>query len=414
MTVHPPRGPTDDRLYTRQFFQVFAAVVLFMAGFALQFHFGEYVAYLGYGVDTLGWVLGISMVGALAVRLHIGRWIDRFGCRPTWLVGTAVFVLAVGSLQFVRPLWAIVVLRTVGNIAVAAVMTTVAVFAAAIAPPARKAESLGTIGLAGFLGMIVGPTMGDWVFAGPDQTMLTYRIFFTASAVCALSAGLIIRFIDLPEASGPVAKPDLDAGPAAAPRSSQVRVILAHWPGMVLLVAVAFSSVFTLQITFLERLAEARGFEDIKLFFLTYGPTAIVLRIVFRRLPQRLGRSRTLVGGMILQGIGVLGLVGIDTQWQLVLPAMLMGAGHCFIFPSMVDLGAQCLPPEHRGTGTSTVLGAGDLGVLIGLIVLGRVIEQVGYDAALQGLAATVLVTAILFTISQRQHIFGRRQRSDV
>ena len=123
-------------------------------------------------------------------------------------------------------------------------------------------------------------------------------------------------------------------------------------------------------------------------------------------------RSRTLVGGLMLQGIGVLGLVGIDTQWQLVLPALLMGAGHCFIFPSMVDLGAESLPPEHRGTGTSTVLGAGDLGILIGLIVLGRVIERVGYDAALQGLAATVLITAILFAISRRKHVFGRRPRS--
>ncbi|MCP4246140.1 MAG: MFS transporter [bacterium] len=411
MTAHP-RCPAEDRLYTRQFFQVFAAVVLFMGGFALQFHFGEYVAYLGHGVDTLGWVLGISMVGTLAVRLHIGRWIDRFGCRPTWLVGTATVALAIGSIQFVQPLWALVILRMVFYMAFAAVMTTVAVFAAAVAPVGRKAESLGTIGLSGFLGMILGPTVGDWIFSGSEPTILTFRVFFTLSAACSLSAGLIIWFIDLPEASGPTAERAGALTSPTVPRPSQIRLILAHWPGTILLVALSFSAVFSLQSIYLERLAEARGFENIKLFFLTYGPTAMVLRIIYRRLPQRLGRTRTLVGGLTLQGIGVLCLVGIDEQWQLVLPALLMGAGHCFIFPSMVDLGAESLPPEYRGTGTSTVLGAGDLGILIGLIVLGRVIERVSYDAALQGLAATVLVTAVLFATSRRKHIFGWRSQS--
>ena len=53
------------QLYTRKFFQVFGAAALFMTGLALQFHFGQYVEYIGYGVDTLGWILSISMVGTL-------------------------------------------------------------------------------------------------------------------------------------------------------------------------------------------------------------------------------------------------------------------------------------------------------------------------------------------------------------
>ena len=92
------------RLYDKQFYQVFAAVVLFMSGVALQYHFGQYIEFLGFGVDTLGRILSISMVGTLLIRLHIGRWIDRFGCRATWMVGSVVVAATVGSIQFAQDL----------------------------------------------------------------------------------------------------------------------------------------------------------------------------------------------------------------------------------------------------------------------------------------------------------------------
>ena len=50
-----------------------------MTGIALQFHFGQYVAFVGYGPQALGWILGISVVGSLLVRLQVGGWVDRFG-----------------------------------------------------------------------------------------------------------------------------------------------------------------------------------------------------------------------------------------------------------------------------------------------------------------------------------------------
>lgn len=257
--------------------------------------------------------------------------------------------------------------------------------------------------------MIAGPTLGDWIFSGGTESILPYRIFFSASAACTLAAGVVMALVELPTTPSPTKEPPRQTALSDEPRPSQIRVILAHWPGAILLIGAAFSMVFALQTCFLERLAETSGFMNVKVFFLTYGLTAIVLRIICRRVPERLGRSRTLVGGMLLLGVGILGLVGVRTEWQLVLPALLMGAGHCFIFPSMVDLAAERLPPEHRGTGTSLILGAGDLGLLTGLIVLGKVIDNLGFDAALYALATIVLATAVLFAFSRRELFFRRR-----
>ena len=402
---------SDDRLYTRDFFQMCAAVALFMTGVALQFHFGQYMGFLGHGVDTLGLVLSLSVIGTLAIRLQIGYWIDRFGCRPAWLIGTALVAVTVGSIQFVSQLWVIVALRMTSSMATALAMTTVAVFAANIAPPRRRAESIGTMGLAGFVGMLIGPTLGDLIFAGAADTITPYRVFFTTSAVLSLLAGGVLLVVQAPSdaVDHDSAKPARGSQPASG--AAQRAIIYKHWPGWILLISVVFSMVFCVQSLFLERLAEIRGFKDIKLFFLVYAPTAMVLRLTFRRLPERIGRTRTLLAGMLLFAVGLACLTSVSQAWHLAIPGFLMGAGHCFIFPSMVDLAADRLPPEKRGTGTALVLGAGDVGMLIGYWSLGELIETYDFGVALWTLTGTVALGAIVFALSRWQQVIGRRGR---
>ncbi|MCH8965792.1 MAG: MFS transporter [Planctomycetes bacterium] len=406
----------DDRLYTRQFAQMFSAVLLFMTGVALQFHVGQYIEYLGHGVDVLGRIMSIGMVGTLLMRLGVGRWIDRVGCKPIWLAGAVAFAIATGSMQFATQLWVITLLRALSGMATAAALTTVAVFAAQIAPPRRRAESIGSMGLAGLMGIAVGPTVGDLIFADAADSITPFRIFFFGSAACSLLSGVIVLKLTMrsnPQgAAGGIesrlvgslrdsahSNDPSDPAPVLASRPSQRTLVLLHWPGMVLLVGLVFAMAFCVPSMYLERLAEARGFHDVKLFYLVYSPTAILLRIIFRRLPQRIGRSPTMVLGMLLMTAGLCCLLGIDSQWRLIPPGILMGAGHCFIFPSMVDLAAGRFPAEHRGTGTSLILGAGDVGMLIGFGALGELIDAFGFDAALLTLAGLMLVSAGAFSL---------------
>jgi len=87
----------------------------------------------------------------------------------------------------------------------------------------------------------------------------------------------------------------------------------------------------------------------------------------------------------------------------------LMGARHCFIFPSMFDLSASSLPGQYRGTGTALILGAGDVGMLIGFTTVGEVIDRFGYGAAICGLAGVLFVVSVAVAIRRREHVFGQR-----
>ena len=405
--------PVEAPLHTPLFFRVFAAVMLYMTGVSLQFHIGHYFAHLGHDVDLLGRVLAVGAAGVLLVRFQLGRWIDTAGCRRIWLVCMVTTALAVGLMQFTTSVAGLVALRLMWNVSQAAVMTTFSVFAGLIAPPHRRAESLGTMGLSGFVGMTIGPTLGDVIFATLGGGATAFHVFFTASALCSLAAATVVFFaVRLPDgleaqraqrvremATPAPIKVD---SPAHDRREPLIGLLWRYLPASILPIAIAFHMTFCLQMSFLERLAAERGFDNIKLFFLTYAPTAIVLRIAMRRLPEQIGRRSTVLLGAGLFLAGLMFLLGVQREVGLILPGILMGAGHCFIFPSMIDLCASAYPREHRGLGTSLVLGAGDVGILLGFAILGGTIAAVGYDWTIVGLGG-VLVLASLPLLRRRR-----------
>ncbi len=358
----------DNRLYTPQFFQVLAGAMLTMVAVSMQFHFGEYVASLGYSVAILGWIAGIGVVGSMLLRPYVGTWIDRFGCRPFFFAAALGAAVANLSFPHTRTFWVICVVRILMAASYATFLTTVAVYAAHAAPARRRAESLGTVGIGGFLGMMMGPAIGDIIFASGGATQASFVRFFSTMAVVSLLAGVVVANVRVRAPS-----PHIEA-PAVG------KLLRDYWPGGVLLVCVAFAMCLTIQMTFLERFAHDRGFENIRWFFLAYGVAAILLRIFFRRVPQRFGRHRVCSLGLCVMGFGVILFIPVRAQWHLVFPALLMGSGHAFVFPSMVDLVADRLPVAHRGVGTSLALGAMDVGFVLGGVVYGQLIGLCGFE----------------------------------
>ena len=385
---------TGDRLYTLQFFQVLTGAMLTMTGVAMQFHFGEYIAHLGFSVDVLGWITGIGVVGSLMLRPYAGTWIDRLGCRPCFIVAALGGAAANFLFQYVESFWLVCLVRILMAASNATFLAAVATYAAQAAPAERRAESLGTIGVGGFLGMMAGPAIGDVIFANGYDPARTFAIFFTTVAALSLAAGAVVANVRLPAPDQPVHHPPFTT------------LLRRHWPGKILVVGVVFAACINVHMVFLERFAEHRGFGNISWFFLVYAPTAITLRVVWRQIPQRFGRRRVCAAGGICLGLGLLLLLPVQASWQLIFPALVMGAGHALTFPSMVDLVAQAMPIEHRGVGTSLALGAMDVGFLLASITWGQLI-------AWQGFSVTFTVAALVAVGVALWYLYGSRSLNE-
>ncbi len=380
----------SQRLYTLQFCQVLFAATLTMTGVSMQFHFGEYVTSLGFDVSTFGQLAGIGMIGSLLLRLHIGRWIDQLGCRRCFVTSAIVGAAANVSFQFLEDYYAIAAARIVMQSAIATFLATVAVYAAQVAPAERRAESLGTIGIGGFLGMMIGPAIGDWILQDSAFAANRFSWYFCLVGACTLAAGALVLNLDMPRRH--------------EPDGERVRtVVMRFWPGWVLLPPIVFAAALTVHMNFLERYVEYRHFQNLRWFFLIYAPSAIAIRLLFRRLPQQLGRRRVCLFGLLLMAGGLLLFIPVHREWQLIFPAFVMGSGHSLVFPSMVDLAAERMPMRYRGLGTSLALGAMDIGFFSGGFVWGELIKRRGFEQMFVTAACTVVFVAGFFAVSARR-----------
>ncbi len=394
----------QSRLYTRQFFQLFAAVILHMTGVSLQFHFGKYIAQLGGQEDVLGWIMGIGMAGSLLVRPRIGSWVDQLGTRPVLLAGTITAGAAALGCRLTSDLTSLAVLRIVFTLANAMFFTAVAARAAQLATPRRRAESLGTIGMGGFAGIILGPALGDWIFAHQIPDVSPFTVFFLAAAAAHWGAAGLVMTLRRPQV-------EVDADPDTT-RRPLFCVLRTYWPGTILLVGATFALAQTIPFLWLERFAKAQGLDYIRNFYFGYAPAAIALRLIGRRVPELFGRRRTLVMGLVLMSCGFLLLKAVRTELGLFLPAIVMGSGHCFIYPSLIDLGAAKLPPAQRGLGTSIILGSMDLGFLTGFICWGQLITHMGFAFTFEVVTGWMLLVAAVYAWQERRAILARAYKT--
>ena len=64
-----------------------------MAAVAVLYRYADFVTLLGGTEFHLGWIVGVGMVGSLAMRMVLGSWIDRYGAGLLWLGSTLLFVV---------------------------------------------------------------------------------------------------------------------------------------------------------------------------------------------------------------------------------------------------------------------------------------------------------------------------------
>ncbi|MCK4658978.1 MAG: MFS transporter [Phycisphaerae bacterium] len=387
----------QPRLYTWQFFQLFGIVVLYVTGMSLQYHFGKYTAELGWHEDVLGWIMGIGMAGSLLVRPWIGNWVDRLGTKPVLLAGTVLAGAAALSYRLTSDMSVLVILRIVATLANALFYTAMASHAAHLAPPHRRAEILGSVGIAGFVGIVIGPVLGDWIFSQRVVQVSPFTVFFVAAAVIHwMAAGLACT----------LRRPHLEPTRRTA-HQPFLHTLRTCWPGMILLAGVTFFLSQTIVSLWIERFAKSQGIPNIRVFYLGYASIAIVLRIIGRRIPELAGRQRTLIIGFVLMSCGFLLLKGARTEFGLFFPALVLGTGHCFIYPSLIDLGAEKFPPAQRGLGTSIIMGAGDVGFLVGFITWGQLITWSGFGFSFVLMAVSMLLVAATYAWRERRVVFG-------
>ncbi|HEY4308035.1 MAG TPA: MFS transporter [Pirellulales bacterium] len=393
---------SDGATYDLAFWLTYVANLSIMIGHSLLFRYADVVFFLGGSELLLGTIVGVGMVGSLAMRLAQGIGIDRYGPRRMWIISGLLFVAScLGHLLLTRadsPL--IFVLRIGYACAIAGFFGASITFISSRAPVSRMAEMVGMLGTSGFLAMVIGTWLGDVMIGGAPMTWPRMQLMFVVCAVLGMINVILAAFATRHQHFQPRTR-----------HASAWGLLRRYHPGSVLLVSAATGFGLGLPGTFLRPYAESMNIPGIALFFAVYCPTAFVARFLGRRLPTKIGNRRVLLLGLASMVTGMVLFTIASNQWLLCLPAVALGIAHALLFPSVIAAGTSVFPARNRGLATTLVLAFFDLGTLVGSPIAGGIVSYAGlagipaFGSMFVAVAVMIGTSAVVYALSPRQQI---------
>lgn len=391
------RPLVDEPLYDRSFVLSFAGQTGFVLVNTLATtHFARWVDFLGGDTFEAGLVSGVGMLAALFLRPWIGQWINRWGALQMWFCGLAVFAIGTLGNAAVTSLGPLIfVLRGLLGLGASLVFASSLTYVAQNYPAARRTEAIGVLGAGGFLGMIMGPQLGDYILSAQQRQRSDFLLLFILAAIALAIPALLLAF---------VRRPDVKPVKGSVKLSQFVASSREHWPGAILLVILCFGLCMTVPFVFLANFIDEEhivtgGMLPIGIFFYCYAGWGLIVRLSLRRLPERIGRRKVLLAGIACMTIGMSCylLVSESQPWMLVVPALISGTGHALMFHTMTSIALERFPPEQRGTGSALALMMLDLGMVGGSPILGWIADSYGFGAMFASIAACCALSFLVF-----------------
>jgi MFS family permease len=394
----PEISPPGSQLYDRSFACAFFSQIGFVLANTLMAHYARWIDFLGGDVEQVGFIMGAGSVVGLFLRPWIGQWIDRIGARNVWLLGYVIFGIGAASNLGLTDLgFGIYFSRSLLVLGAAFVFSSSLAYITHHAPPARRTEAIGILGVGGFIGMILGPVLGDLIL-GETRSTENFQTLF-AVAVASLGVPTLLLFFLEP--------PPAEIRQSSSRISDFFRTIIRCWPGTITLVVATFGLCMTVPFVFLAKFIDEVGLSipgvsEMGLFFICYAGWGLTVRISSRRIPDRLGRRKMLLVGCAVMGSGMFLFPWVDAEhpWRLAAPALLCGTGHALMFHTATSLFLHTFPSEVRGAGSALSLMVLDLGMIAGAPVLGYVAFHRGYDWLFCLVGASCFVSGTLYGIS--------------
>ena len=396
----PARDEPAPRLITPAFVAVAAATLAFFISAGIVLPVAPRFAEQSLGADQLGIGVAIASfsIAALILRPIVGWSSDRFGRRPLLIGGSLLAVAALALHLVAADLAVFIVARALLGAGEGFFFVAALAAASDIAPVARRGEALSFLSLSLYLGLAVGPLIGE--------ALLGVGSYFAVWLAAGVVAGIAVVLAWLTPETMPRALGRERPGGQRAPLIHPAGL----FPGLVILLGLWGMAGF---LTFLPLYAREVGLEGAALPLAAYALVVIGLRIVGARLPDRIGAARLSGAALACSAVGLAMIGFLPNVAALLIGTVVFAIGVAFTMPALLALAVSRVPDGERGTVVGTAALFLDLAFGIAPVVLGLIAARTGYgptfliSAALAALASGLLIVrrralAVPLTVATR------------
>jgi MFS family permease len=373
------RGPAatgDERLMTPAFAALSLAVLAFFVSGGVflpatpRFTIGP----LGGDDIAVGIVVGAFSISSILMRPFAGRLADRRGRRIGLVAGAIVTVVAALGHLLATDVPTLIVMRLLLGMGEALFFVAGLAAATDLAPEHRRGEAISLISLSLYLGVAIGPIIGETVYAWSGYA----AVWLVAAAIAAVAVGLSWL---APETLSAASR-------AEAPRNDRFIDRRGIEPGLLALCGVFGMGPF---FAFLPLMTD-----DLEIgastYFAVFAIIVVVLRVVGAKLPDRIGAARLSGSALVVSAIGMAVAGLVPTHLGLLVGTSLFAVGVAFTFPAIIAMSVVGVPAAERGVVVGTASLFVDVAFGLSPATLGLLAQSTGYPP-------TFLVSGVIAAI---------------
>ncbi|HVO91749.1 MAG TPA: MFS transporter [Terriglobales bacterium] len=318
-----------------------------------------YLVSFGASSTVVGAVIGIFTVTSTVMRVPVGLYIDRLGRKPFLFYGLACLTAANFGYFWAPSILLIIPCRILHGAGWSGCSTAISTLAADIAPRARRGELIGYAGMASSLAGSLGPVAGFALFDVSGY-----------SGVFLGAGGLLILALFLSKI-------------VPEPKNALSSERIGHWTEALVVretlmpaIAAAFLSFGQGgTLTFLPMHAIHLGLRNPGLWFGLYAFCLLLSRPIAGPLSDRISRRAVIIPGLIMHMTSFVLLALANSTTLLWIAAVIGGMGVGAAQPALMTLSVDQTAPQRRGQSMAQYQCFYDLGIGIGSLSLGVLLD---------------------------------------
>jgi predicted MFS family arabinose efflux permease len=306
------------------------------------------------------------------------------------VAGTVLYAVSSAAYLLAPAFWPLLTVRVIHGIGLAFFSTASFTLIANISPDAHRGRSLSYFYLAINIAFALGPSLGVFLIELFSSTILF--LVCTALSLCSLFITLKVSKIQTIPSGDPSVLNSSFLSREALPPS-----IMAFLGGIIWGALTTFFPLFAL----------THGVANPGFFFAALAITLILARALGGKILDLYRREKVILPSLLAQIMAMTILTFSTTLPMFILVAVIWGLGTAFFYPALV---ADAI--DHAGSSRGPAIGIysalSDLGIGMGSVIMGVVLELTNYPAMFLCLILTGLINLSYF----RFIVEKRREKS--
>ena len=348
--------------------------------------------------DTIGLVLSGYVVAALLIRPFSGFIVDSFDRKKVLMLFFCVFFICFAGYFGAVTLLLFAIVRTFHGLPFGATTVANSTVAIDVLPSSRRNEGIGFYGLSNNLAMAIAPSAGIWIYSLTDSFLFLFGISLVAAGL-GFYCTTTVRIPERPKIEG---RPPLSLDHFFLTRAwlmaLNIMLFGLCWGVMSNYVAIYGKEVFGI--------TGGTG-----VFFALLSIGLVVSRLYGAKSLREGHLTENALQGALISTVGYTLFFLSPGEWAYYASPLLIGLGNGRMYPAFLNMFIAVARHDQRGTANSTILVSWDIGLGIGILVGGVLIEYVGYAAAFGVTALSQLGGTLLLLFATRRFFLKRRLR---